>query len=691
MIKNAALRVLLTAVFIFVCAPFMASTPMGSANYSDDWNITGTTGGTTGSANYELSGNAGQDITEYSESSIYSLTSGFWGIFSQPPPGEWTLATGSAAFGPRYGQCSASFNGNIYVIGGTDGAGKSDVWYSSDGTAWYPAADPAAFGERNASSCIVYDDGGGAKMWLIAGISGTYKNDVWHSSDGVNWTAATAAAAFPGRAYSDTVVYAGKMWVVAGRTGSSTYVNDVWWSINGIDWNAATRNAEFAPRAYHKVLSYNNKLWLVGGYDGAVYFPDVWFSDDGVVWNQATNSAAFGAKSGFGALVFNDDGTQKMWVIGGSSQNDVWYSTDGSFWQQKTAAADFSGRSYFSSVVHDNRMWVIGGFSGSYEGDVWYSQTGYLDPFTPTPTNTATATPTETASVEPTPWPPVTGNVCEIMQTSQHPLTSALNSVSYRFTAPYDMEIDQIHLHGLSIGGINYLIAGIQNDAVGNPSGTYISQSIAKQVSDYWNIFGITPITLQKGVIYHVVVRPDLLDTGYNMAYTSPNNRVFPEHQNFDPAAETLFFDGVSWSESDGMPVFFLRETGGKNYGNVFTSNFETCKIHGNGTPALGDDSIYAQRISGLSGNVTVNRVKTLVKKNGNPMTPLKYKIIQYPSEVTLAEGILASAADLGLAGYTWQTAAFPEILLDKNFTYRVVFYCDGADTNEFTNNYIIG
>jgi hypothetical protein len=63
-----------------------------------------------------------------------------------------------------------------------------------------------------------------------------------------------------------------------------------------------------------------------------------------------------------------------MWILGGTngtrSMNDVWFSVDGSSWTLATSAAQWSPRFGHASVVHDNRMWVIG------PGDVWWSRNG---------------------------------------------------------------------------------------------------------------------------------------------------------------------------------------------------------------------------------------------------------------------------------------------------------------------------
>ena len=79
-------------------------------------------------------------------------------------------------------------------------------------------------------------------MWLIGGTDwnptryGGSRNDVWSSSDGINWAQVTASAAWPGRVSHQAVVHDGKIWVIGGTNTSGTALNDVWYSEDGENW-----------------------------------------------------------------------------------------------------------------------------------------------------------------------------------------------------------------------------------------------------------------------------------------------------------------------------------------------------------------------------------------------------------------------------------------------------------------------
>lgn len=102
-------------------------------------------------------------------------------------------------------------------------------------------------------------------------------------------------------------------------------------------------------------------------------------------WSCVTGQASFAARDGAGALTFND----RMWLLGGWNPSDkthfphvcnseVWSSVDGRAWTLEVKAAPWEGRHTAGYVVHDRRMWIVGGDGnqGHYQNDVWCSADG---------------------------------------------------------------------------------------------------------------------------------------------------------------------------------------------------------------------------------------------------------------------------------------------------------------------------
>ena len=58
------------------------------------------------------------------------------------------------------------------------------------------------------------------------------------------------------------------MWVLGGYDGPEIGQNDVWYSTNGMNWTQTTAAAGWSARNAPTSLVYNNKMWVIGGWDG---------------------------------------------------------------------------------------------------------------------------------------------------------------------------------------------------------------------------------------------------------------------------------------------------------------------------------------------------------------------------------------------------------------------------------------
>jgi hypothetical protein len=147
-------------------------------------------------------------------------------------------------------------------------AGFGGTWESTEAQ-WPP---------RRMHASVVFQD----KLWVLGGEaegpSGRqYVNDIWHSSDGVSWVQATAAAAWAPRAGHAAAVYRGKVWVLGGYTGTNG-LNDVWTSCDGADWIQVESSAPWKGRGFHACTVFQDKIWLIGGIDpvGVQSLYDIW-------------------------------------------------------------------------------------------------------------------------------------------------------------------------------------------------------------------------------------------------------------------------------------------------------------------------------------------------------------------------------------------------------------------------------
>ncbi len=179
-----------------------------------------------------------------------------------------------------------------------------------------------------------------------------------------------------------TATYAITPYLSTTNTATATCTG----TAGGSVWIHVTPTPPFNIRSQSVVLEYHNLMWLIAG-STTTMFNDVWESSDGVTWVQATGNAAFGTRYGHSGAVFTNTtagpnpGVEKMWVMGGyngSYYSDVWYSTDGITWTQATAAAASGYRADNRSVVYNGAIWVIAGSTtgGVKLNDVWSSTDG---------------------------------------------------------------------------------------------------------------------------------------------------------------------------------------------------------------------------------------------------------------------------------------------------------------------------
>jgi len=293
---------------------------------------------------------------------------------------NWTQVTNAAPWGPR-STTPVVFNGKIWILGGRQWAFPilNDVWSTSDGVAWTQVTNSAPWSPRYAYAVATFN----SQLWIIGGDgNGMAANlsDIWSTSNGVTWMQITNAAPWGPRTGQAAVSFNGKLWVLGGQDQgngtSGNYRNDIWSTSNGVVWTQVTNAAPWSARVAFGCVVFNNKMWILGGGTASGNLNDVWSTSDGVTWTQVTNSAPWSGREGAGVQVLSG----QIWVYGGVDQtqmNDVWSTSDGVTWTQATGSASWSGRVAPGAVTFNNQLWMLGGYTSGFGGgtnDVWFSQ-----------------------------------------------------------------------------------------------------------------------------------------------------------------------------------------------------------------------------------------------------------------------------------------------------------------------------
>lgn len=230
---------------------------------------------------------------------------------------------------------SITFQDKMWIMGGwhkgrLPGHSPShQVWSSADGAAWDQVTAAAQWSPRLAAGLVEHH----GRLWVLGGIEDYYfgseaslKNDVWSSADGKEWKQETAKAAWSPRAYHQAVVLNGKMYVLGGGNYVPTYQakNDVWSSSDGVNWTCETESAPWAARLWFSAAIYRGRMWVLGGWSKEQdNFGDVWHSADGKNWQRLETKTCWKSRHEHSSLVFQD----KLWVLGGHARplsNEVW-------------------------------------------------------------------------------------------------------------------------------------------------------------------------------------------------------------------------------------------------------------------------------------------------------------------------------------------------------------------------------
>ena len=304
--------------------------------------------------------------------------------FAQQP--TWTLVNPQADFRARDSCAEVSFHGKLWLLGGWFDSfqpAPRDVWSSVDGKSWTQVLNQAPWKHSDLSMSLVFKD----RMWMMGGwYNGRMEghesgNEVWSSTNGLDWNVATRQAGWSPRIAAGAVVFKNRMWVLGGQQDyyfgtDDDLKNDVWSSADGAQWRLETQQAPWSPRAYHAAVVHAGKIWVLAGGNYVPQYQahcDVWSSSDGINWECVTEKAPWDARLWFSAATYRGH----IWVLGGwanhPSRNlgDVWYSADGKKWQEFKTPTVWKSRHEHSTYVHQDKLWVISGHAKPLSREVW--------------------------------------------------------------------------------------------------------------------------------------------------------------------------------------------------------------------------------------------------------------------------------------------------------------------------------
>ena len=289
------------------------------------------------------------------------------------------------SLGAGQGQGITNYNDSTYAV--IDDSFVSVTANPNSGTtaATFSASTTPAWAPRYLGNALVFKD----RMWILSGfgVAGLPAGDIWSSTDGVTWAAASGSAPWGGRQGFGACVLGNKMYVMGGygsfTDAPATWLNDVWSSENGTDWVqlvvsdvvGTASTDRWNPRANFGCVASSSGIFVIGGSGPSFLFDDVWYSADGISWARVGGAFGWGNRMLFGCLYYQN----KLWIIAGYTTlplSDVWVSSDGGVSWTQTTAGFAAGRFDSACCVYNNKMWCLGGVGGANYSDVYSSTDG---------------------------------------------------------------------------------------------------------------------------------------------------------------------------------------------------------------------------------------------------------------------------------------------------------------------------
>jgi len=187
----------------------------------------------------------------------------------------WVNEGTPVPWGPRALHYTVVFQDKIWIMGGQtvpqfaaeEQYYYDDIWNSEDGVHWnqIQRAEPAWAARGMIGGSAVFNE----RIWILGGgiydtpeqPERTFYNDVWSSACGMHWQRHLEHAPWQERQYHEVAVFDDKLWVLEGWNQENR--NDVWYSSDGVDWHEVA--TPWAPRHAASVFVYQDALWMVAG------------------------------------------------------------------------------------------------------------------------------------------------------------------------------------------------------------------------------------------------------------------------------------------------------------------------------------------------------------------------------------------------------------------------------------------
>jgi N-acetylneuraminic acid mutarotase len=311
-----------------------------------------------------------EDAEEQEETSANGVNA-IDGEATLPPPPKFVYPS------ERLWCSSVVYGSSLFIYGGHTTRGSSNLisnvkadMFAYDFAMKQWSEITHDIGGKTEHKCVVYDNA----LWFVGGYNGhSYTNDLrrFEPSTKTSTVVEVAGRPFSPRSALTAVVHQHKMYTFGGWNGfTKQWYNDLYcFNFDTKQWReVATSGERPSHRTSHASVVWNNKMYVFAGFSGENYLNDLHEFDFATeTWRDVTHETKGtrpSPRSRFCAVVHGNT----MYLLGGWNKVNYFedfftYNFVTKTWTEITTPHfDIPSLSQYSISVHDNKLYIFGGF-----------------------------------------------------------------------------------------------------------------------------------------------------------------------------------------------------------------------------------------------------------------------------------------------------------------------------------------
>lgn len=285
-------------------------------------------------------------------------------------------------YSARTGHTAVLINNKIYVFGGTDETTRrndlysydiqSNLWVQVDTNGMVPTP-------RSGAKSIAC----GASFYLFGGYTrkdGTYYNDLYRFDTALNtWNKLFCSGEIPSiRTDHTAVLYENAIYIFGGYDGKNRFNDLKACRLENYEWkNVNNTGVQPLPRFGHSAVVFNDSMYIFGGWDGHETLDDLYqYNFTTGFWYELKRTVGLRPSPRYrhSCVVFSGS----LFIFGGVDKsqrrfNDLHeYNIQHKEWTAKRVEGEIpSHRTFHTALVQDNIMFILGGFDGKRQNDLF--------------------------------------------------------------------------------------------------------------------------------------------------------------------------------------------------------------------------------------------------------------------------------------------------------------------------------